>query len=61
MWRSGDPPPAPLGEDNTLDMREAAPWGRDDVFPAAVGGERAVPGVRAPDRPPDPDDWPKPV
>jgi tetratricopeptide (TPR) repeat protein len=60
MWRSGEPPPAPLDQDNTFDMREAAPWGRDDVFPAAAAGRRAVPGVPAPDRPPDPDDWPKP-
>ena len=61
MWRSGDPPPAPLGEHNTFDMREAAPWDRKDVFPAAGAGERAVPGVPAPDRPPDPEDWPRPV
>ena len=61
VWRSGDPPPAPLDDDSTFDMREAAPWGRDDVFPAAVAGGRAVPGLQAPDRPPDPDDWPKPV
>lgn len=61
VWRSGDPAHAPLDEHNTFDMREAAPWGRDDVFPAAAGGVRAVPGVPAPDRPPDPDDWPTPL
>jgi hypothetical protein len=59
VWRSGDPAHAPLDEDNTFDMREEAPWGRDDVFPAAVfpaavGGGPAAPGVPAPGRPPDP-------
>lgn len=64
IWRSGAPLLAPLGAENTIDVRSTdhvAAWSEPiaAMFPPAVDGKRGVPRLPAPARPPDPPHWPK--
>jgi len=62
IWRSGSELPEPLTLANTVDVRQyASPWGEpiEKMFPDPIPGERGVPSLPAPVRPPDPPHWPK--
>lgn len=62
IWHSGSKLPAELPGANVVDIRgNPAPWGGllDEMFPPAAPGAHAIPKLPPPDRPPDPDQWPK--
>jgi hypothetical protein len=62
IWHSGSKLPAELPSANVVDIRgNPAPWGGllDEMFPAAAPGAHGIPKLPPPDRPPDPDQWPK--
>ncbi len=62
IWLAGERLPPPLTSAKTVDARaNPAPWSGPiaEMFPAAPPGGRGVPRIRPPDRPPDPEAWPK--
>jgi hypothetical protein len=59
---AGERLPQPLTEANAVDARsDSTPWDGPigEMFPPASPGGRGVPRIRLPDRPPDPEQWPK--
>lgn len=62
IWHSGSKLPAELPAANVVDIRDnPAPWGGplDAMFPPAAPGAHGIPKLPPPDRPPDPEHWPK--
>ena len=62
IWHSGSKLPEGLSEANVVDIRSnPAPWGGplDEMFPPAASGAHGIPSLPPPNRPPDPDHWPK--
>ena len=62
VWYSGSTLPKPLTDANTVDIRDdPSPWAESigDMFPPAAAGARGIPQLPAPERPPDPPQWPK--
>jgi hypothetical protein len=61
IWHSGSPLPEPLTEATMVDVRDdPSPWaaGIAEVFPEAPPGGVGMPNMPAPDRSPDPPQWP---